>query len=174
MFYKNETLGLVIDGPTTHSAGKELEMQIDWKALHGEFARRCQLLRATYITPMFETEDEHNPLVPLIDWLGYNGFDVITQPAKIEDGENGRRIKGGSIHVKFTLAALRLAQSVDHVVLFTGDGSYAPLIAEMQRMGRRVSVCCSKGVTSDCLRRKADNFIELAQLRDVISKERGE
>ncbi len=172
MFYKNETLGLVIDGPNTHSAGKDVDMIIDWRALHTEFMRRGQLLRATYLTPMFEDGEEHNPLVPLIDWLGYNGFDVVTQPAKIEDSENGRRIKGGNIHVKFTLAALRLAHSVDHVVLFTGDGSYAPLITEMQRMGRRVSVCCSKGVTSDCLRRKADNFIELAQLREVIGKER--
>lgn len=172
MFYKSDTLGLVIDGPNIHSASKEVDLMIDWKAFHAEFARRGQLLRATYITPVFHGEDDHVQIRPMIDWLEYNGFNLVTRHAKEEDGEHGRRIKGGNIQVDFTLEALSLAQRCSHIVLFTGDGSYAPLISELQRMGCRVSVCCAQSVTADILRRRADNFIEIAQLREIIGKER--
>lgn len=172
MFYKNETLGLVIDGPATHNAGKDADIIIDWKAFHAEFARRGQLLRATYITPVFYDEDNYVQIRPMTDWMEYNGFNLITRRAKEEDGEHGRRIKGGNLHVDFTLEALNFAQRCDHIVLFTGDGSYAPLISELQRMGCRVSVCCAQPITADILQRLADNFIDIAQLREIIGKER--
>ena len=170
MFYKNQTLGIVIDGPTTLSASKEVELVIDWKELHDEFAQRGQLLRTTYITPIFCGEDDHVQIRPMVDWMEYNGFKVITRHAREEDGDHGRRIKGGNIQVEFAIEAMRLAQHCNHIVLFTGDGSYAPLVSELQQMGCRVSVCCCVSVTSDTLRRKADNFIHIEKLRMTIGK----
>jgi len=171
MFYKNEALAIIIDGASIHSASQSVDLQIDWHTFLTEFQNRGHLIRAIYATPIFEDEGEHNPLRPLIDWLDYNGFTTITRTARKEADDNGRfRIKNGNIHVDVTLAAIRLAKKADHIVLFSGDGSYEPLVKELKRMNVRVSVCCAKKSAADGLRRNADEFIDLEDIRGLVGR----
>jgi uncharacterized LabA/DUF88 family protein len=173
MFYKDERLALFIDGSHLYAAAKSLGFDIDYKLLRAEFMRRGKLLRAFYYTALLEN-DEYSPIRPLVDWLNYNGFTMVTKPAKEYTDSMGRRKVKGNMDIELTVDALELAPHVDHIVLFSGDGDFKPLVAALQRKGVRVSVVSTirsqPPMISDELRRQADNFIELEGLKEVIGR----
>ena len=173
MFYKDERLACFIDGPNLFATAKSLEMEVDFKLLRQEFARRGKLVRSFYYTAILENE-EYSPVRPLVDWLNYNGFQTVTKLAKeVVDSHGNRKIKG-NMDIELAVDALELADKVDHIVLFSGQGDFCHLVAALQRKGVRVSVvstvCGSSSMVSKDLRRAADNFIDLADLRNVIGK----
>ena len=173
MFYKDEKLALFIDGANLFLAAKSLDFSIDYKLLHKEFLRRGKLLRASYYTTFIEN-DEVSSLQPLIDWLCYNGFNTVTKHAKEYTDKTGRRKIKGSMHIELAVDAMETAPHVDHIVLFSGDGDFVPLVASLQRQGVRVSVVStlksSTPMVSDGLRRQTDNFIDLNDLLDIIGQ----
>ncbi len=173
MFYKDERLALFIDGSSLYAASKSLGFDIDYKLLRGEFMRRGKFLRAYYYTTLL-VNDEYSPIRPLVDWLHYNGFNVVTKAAKEYADSMGRRKVKGNIDMELAVDAMELAPRVDHIVIFSGDGDFRPLVESMQRQGVRVSVVSTTRsqppMMSDELRRQADNFIELDDLKDVIGR----
>ena len=173
MFYKDERLALFIDGSNLYAAAKSLGFDIDYKLLRTEFMRRGKLLRAFYYTALLDNE-EYSPIRPLVDWLNYNGFTMVTKTAKEYTDSQGRRKVKGNMDIELTVNAMELAPHVDHIVLFSGDGDYKPLVESLQRQGVRVSVVSTirtqPPMISDELRRQADNFIELEGLRDVVGR----
>ena len=173
MFYKDERLALFIDGSNLYAAAKSLGFDIDYKLLRSEFMRRGKMLRAFYYTALLDTE-EYSPIRPLVDWLNYNGFTMVTKAAKEYTDSQGRRKVKGNMDIELTVNAMELAPHVDHIVLFSGDGDFRPLIESLQRQGVRVSVVSTirsnPPMIADDLRRQADNFIELEGLRDVIGR----
>ena len=173
MFYRDERLALFIDGANLYAAAKALGFDIDYKLLRQEFMRRGKLLRAFYYTALLEN-DEYSPIRPLVDWLHYNGFSMVTKPAKEFTDSQGRRKVKGNMDIELTVDAMELAPRVDHIVLFSGDGDFRPLIESLQRQGVRVSVVStirsSPPMIADELRRQADNFIELDELKQVIGR----
>ncbi|ADO41771.1 LabA-like NYN domain-containing protein [Ketogulonicigenium vulgare] len=173
MFYRDERIALFIDGANLYAASKSLGFDIDYKLLRSEFMRRGRLIRAFYYTALLENE-EYSPIRPLVDWLHYNGFSMRTKPAKeFQDAQGRRKIKG-NMDIELTVDAMELAPHVDHIVLFSGDGDFRPLIEALQRRGVRVSVVSTvrsqPPMIADELRRQADNFIELDELRDVLGR----
>ena len=173
MFYKDERLALFIDGSNLYAAAKALGFDIDYKLLRQEFERRGKFLRAFYYTAPLEN-DEYSPIRPLVDWLHYNGFCMVTKPAKEYTDSQGRRKVKGNMDIELTVDAMELAPRVDHIVLFSGDGDFRPLVESLQRQGVRVSVVSTirsqPPMIADELRRQADNFIELDALREVIGR----
>ena len=173
MFYRDERIALFIDGANLYAAAKALSFDIDYKLLRQEFVRRGKLLRAFYYTALLETE-EYSPIRPLVDWLQYNGFTMVTKPAKEFTDSQGRRKVKGNMDIELAVDALETADHVDHIILFSGDGDFRPLVEALQRKGVRVSVCSTirsqPPMIADDLRRQADNFIELEELRDVIGR----
>jgi len=173
MFYKDERLALFIDGSNLYAAAKALSFDIDYKLLRMEFMRRGKLLRAFYYTALLENDD-YSPIRPLVDWLHYNGFTMRTKPAKEYTDSQGRRKVKGNMDIELCVDAMELAARVDHVVLFSGDGDFRPLVESLQRHGVRVSVVSTirsqPPMIADELRRQADNFIELDELREVIGR----
>ncbi len=173
MFYRDERLALFIDGSNLYAAAKALAFDIDYKLLRQEFMRRGKLLRAFYYTALLESE-EYTPIRPLVDWLQYNGFTMVTKPAREFIDSQGRRKIKGNMDIELTVDALETAQHVDHIVLFSGDGDFKPLVEALQRRGVRVSVCSTirsqPPMIADDLRRQADNFIELDELRETIGR----
>ena len=174
MFYRDERLALFIDGANLHAASKGLGFDIDYKLLRQEFARRGRLVRASYYTAILENE-EYSPIRPLVDWLQYNGFTLVTKPAREFVDSQGRRRVKGNMDIELAVDALTLADRIDHAVLFSGDGDFRALTEALQKRGVRVSVCSSirssPPMIADELRRQADNFIELEELRGVIGRE---
>lgn len=172
-FYKTERLALFIDGANLYSAGKTLGVEVDYRKLLDEFRRRGQLVRAYYYTALVENED-YSPIRPLVDWLQYNGFKVVTKPAKEFTDSTGRRRVKGDMDVEITVDLLNLSAHIDHAVLFSGDGDLTRLVEAVQERGVRVSVVStvktSPPMIADDLRRAADTFIELADLAELVGR----
>lgn len=166
-------IALFVDGANLFAATKALGFEIDYRQLLREFERRGSLLRALYYTAIAE-DQQYSSLRPLIDWLDYNGYSVVTKPIKEFTDSSGRRKVKGSMDVELTIDALELASHIDRMVLFSGDGDFRPLLAAMQRRGVQVTVVST--ITSqppmigDELRRQADSFIDLADLRARIAR----
>ena len=173
MFYRDERLALFIDGANLYAATKALGFDIDYKLLRSEFMRRGKMVRAFYYTAIIENE-EYSPLRPLVDWLDYNGFALVTKPAKEFTDSTGRRKIKGNMDIELAVDAMEMADHVEHIVLFSGDGDFRPLVEALQKKGVRVTVVStirsSPPMIADSLRRQADNFIELEELKDVIGR----
>lgn len=176
LFYPQERIALFIDGANLYGAAKGLQFDIDYKRLLEVFARKGVLVRAFYYTALAE-EQEFSPLRPLIDWLDYNGFTVVTKPLKEYTDSQGRRRVKGSMDIELAIDVMEMSDRVDHIVIFSGDGDFRKLVESVQRKGRRVSVVSTirtqPPMVSDDLRRQADNFIELEELRQMIAREGG-
>ena len=139
LFYPQEKLALFIDGANLYGAAKGLQFDIDYKRLLELFARKGILVRAFYYTAVAE-DQEFSPLRPLVDWLDYNGFSVVTKPLKEFTDAQGRRRVKGNMDIELAIDVMEMAEQVDHIVIFSGDGDFRRLVEAAQRKGRRVSV----------------------------------
>ena len=139
MFYRDERLALFIDGSNLYAAAKALGFDIDYKLLRTEFMRRGKLLRAMYYTALLENK-EYSPIIPLGDWLNYNGYTMVTKPAKEFTDSMGRRKIKGNMDMELAIDMLEMAQHLDHIILFSGDGDFRKLVEAVQRRGVRVTV----------------------------------
>lgn len=173
-FYPNERIALFIDGANLYSAAKSLQFDIDYKRLLAFFRQKGQLVRALYYTALAE-DQEYSSIRPLIDWLDYNGYTMVTKPTKEYTDSIGRRKLKGNMDIELTVDAMRLGESLDHIVLFSGDGDFKSLVAALQQMGKRVSVVSTlqtqPPMVADELRRQADQFIDLADLEQMICRD---
>lgn len=174
-FYPTERLALFIDGANLYSAAKALQADIDFKKLIDEFRKKGVLVRAYYYTAIVEGDD-YSPIKPLVDWLDYNGFTMVTKAAKRFTDHEGRSRTKGNMDVEIAVDMMELAERIDHAVLFSGDGDFAPLVKAMQRKGVRVSVISTlksqPPQVADDLRRAADAFIDLNDLLPIFGRER--
>ncbi|MCO5135415.1 MAG: NYN domain-containing protein [Phyllobacteriaceae bacterium] len=173
MFDPREKIALFIDGANLYAASKALGFDIDYRKLLSSFQKRGYLLRAYYYTALIE-DQEYSSIRPLIDWLDYNGYRVVTKPTKEFTDASGRRKVKGNMDLELAIDALELASTVDHFVLFSGDGDFRYLVEVLQRKGRKVSVASTvttqPPMIADDLRRQADHFIELASLENEIGR----
>ncbi|MDA9543932.1 labA-like protein [Bradyrhizobium sp. CCBAU 45321] len=166
---------LFIDGSNFHATAKALGFEIDYRRLLSEFQSRATLLRAFYYTTIIE-DQEYSSIRPLIDWLDYNGFTVVTKLAKeFVDPATGRRKVKGSMDVDLAVSAMELAQHVDQIVLCSGDGDFRSLVGALQRRGVRVTVVSTLStqppMIADDLRRQADIFIDLVELKPKVGRD---
>jgi len=172
-FYQNERIALFIDGANLYSAARGLGFDIDYRRLLETFRSKGVLLRAFYYTALLEEQD-YSPLRPLIDWLDYNGYSVVTKPAKEFTDANGRRRIKGNMDIELAIDALELSDKLDHVVIFSGDGDFRRLVEAIQRKGKRVTVVSTirtqPPMIADELRRQADVFLDLDMLRGSIGR----
>ncbi|WP_339914913.1 NYN domain-containing protein [uncultured Brevundimonas sp.] len=167
ILYPTDRVALFIDGANLYSAAKALNADLDFKKLVGSFGERAVLTRAYYYTAVIEGE-EFSPIRPLIDFLDYNGFTVVTKPVKrFTDGQGQTRIKG-NMDIEIAVDMLELAPHIDHAVLFSGDGDFRRVVEAVQARGVRVTVVSSMKTQpphiADELRRQADAFVELADM----------
>ena len=174
-FYPTDRIALFIDGANLYSAAKALNFDIDYRKLLDEFKKRGILIRAYYYTALVEGDD-YSPIRPLVDWLDYNGFALVTKTAKEYTDSQGRKRWRGDMDIEIACDMLEIAERADHLVLFSGDGDFRRLIEAVQRKGARVTVVStvrsSPPMTSDELRRQADTFVDLADLAGVIGRPR--
>lgn len=172
-FYPNERAALFIDGANLYAAARALGFDIDYKRLLALFRERCYLVRALYYTALAE-EQEYSSIRPLIDWLDYNGYTMVTKPTKEFTDTSGRRKIKGNMDIELTVDAMELSNYLDHVILFSGDGDFRSLVEALQQKGRRVSVVSTlttqPPMIADELRRQADQFIDLRELESEICR----
>ncbi|PSC02658.1 NYN domain-containing protein [Alsobacter soli] len=172
-----ERTALFIDGANLYATAKALGFDIDYKRLLKEFQTRGYLVRAFYYTALIE-DQEYSSIRPLIDWLDYNGYRVVTKPTKEFVDSTGRRKVKGNMDIELAIDALELAPYINHMVLFSGDGDFRSLVEAMQRRGVRVSVVSTitsqPPMVADELRRQADEFIDIVSLIPKIGRDPSE
>ncbi|MCO5127065.1 MAG: NYN domain-containing protein [Rhodobacteraceae bacterium] len=170
---EQERIALFIDGANLYATAKALNFDIDYKRLLREFQSKGRLVRAFYYTALVE-DQEYSAIRPLIDWLDYNGYSVVTKPTKEFVDSTGRRKVKGNMDIELAVDAMEMSEHLDHIVLFSGDGDFRSLVEAIQRQGVRVSVVSTittqPPMVADELRRQADNFIERDALREVIGR----
>jgi uncharacterized LabA/DUF88 family protein len=170
-------IALFIDGANLYTTAKTLGFDIDYRRLLKEFQKRGALVRAFYYTAIIE-DQEFSTIRPLLDWLDYNGFAVVTKPMKEFVDANGRRKVKGNMDVELAVDAMEIAEHVDQIVLFSGDGDFRSLVEAVQRRGVRVTVVSSISSKPPMiaveLRRQADSFVDLAELRMEVGRDLSE
>ena len=177
MFDPREKIALFIDGANLYATSRSLGFDIDYRRLLAHFQKRGYLLRAYYYTALVE-DQEYSSIRPLIDWLDYNGYKVVTKPAKEFTDASGRRKIKGNMDIELAIDAMELSDVVDHYVIFSGDGDFRTLVEALQRKGRKVSVVSTMAsqppMISDDLRRQADHFIDLVSLKADVGRDPSE
>ena len=172
--HSNQRIGLFIDGANLYSAARALQFDIDYKRLLHLFASRAQLVRAFYYTALVD-DTEYSPIRPLIDWLAYNGYTLVTKPAKEFPDATGRRRLKGNMDIEIAVDMMTLAPRLDHALLFSGDGDFRRVVEAVQTQGVRVTVLSTlrtqPPMVADELRRQADQFIDLAELAPFLVRE---
>ncbi|RXH08320.1 NYN domain-containing protein [Bradyrhizobium guangzhouense] len=165
-------IALFIDGANFFATAKALGFDVDYKRLLEDFRGLGTLVRVYYYTAVFD--NHFSSTRPLIDWLGYNGYTVVTKPSKEFIDAYGRRKIKGSIGIELAVHALELAEHLDEMVLFSGDGDFRPLVEAVQRRGVHVTVVSTINIQppmiADELRRQADVFMDIVELRPRIAR----
>jgi uncharacterized LabA/DUF88 family protein len=168
-----DRLAVFIDGANLYQTARALGFDIDYKRLLRVLSADCRFVRAYYYTALMD-EQEYSPIRPLVDWLDYNGYTMVTKPLR-EYGPSGRRKYKGNMDVDIAVDAMELAPHLDHVVLVSGDGDFRRLVEALQRRGVRVTVISTlrtqPPMVADELRRQADLFVDLAELQAAIARE---
>ncbi|WP_354100697.1 MULTISPECIES: LabA-like NYN domain-containing protein [unclassified Bradyrhizobium] len=171
---RSSRIAAFIDGPNLYATAKALNFDLDYKRLLNELRSRGTLARAFYYTAIIE-DQEYTSIRPLVDWLDYNGFTVITKASKEFFDANGRRKIKGDMAIELAVHAMELAQQVDEIILFSGDGDFRTLVQALQRSGVRVTVVSTVSsqppMIADELRRQADVFTDLLELRNKIGRD---
>src|SRR4051812_24256886 len=173
-FYPTDKIALFIDGPNLYSAARGLNVDMDYRKLLDEFKRRGVLIRAYYYTAIAEGED-YSPIRPLVDWLDYNGYQMGTKPAREYVDSQGRKRWRGHMDIEIAIDMMQMAEGgADHLVLFSGNGDFRALVEAVQRKGARVTVVSTMKsqppMASDDLRRQCDDFVELADLGEIVGR----
>ena len=173
-FYPQERVALFIDGANLYATARTLGFDIDYKRLLELFSTQCNLIRAFYYTALIEDQD-YSPIRPLVDWLDYNGYTMVTKPTKEFTDSMGRRKIKGNMDIELAIDVMEMAPHLDHIVLFSGDGDFRRLVEAVQRKGVRVTVASTvrsqPAMVADELRRQADTFLDLTDLKDRIERE---
>ena len=174
MFYPDEKVEVFVDGQSAHITCRSLETNIDWRRFRAYFEDRCRLIRANYYTTVLESPEEVDTLRPLIDWLDYNGYHMVTKPRREYLDANGNRRWRGSMQVDMAVAAVQAARRVDHIVLFAGDTDFTPVVRAIQGDGVRVTVIStlhtSPAIVQDDLRRQADVYLDLKDMLPEVER----
>jgi uncharacterized LabA/DUF88 family protein len=173
VFYREERLAIFIDGANLYGAARSLGFDIDYKLLLKWAASKGRLVRAFYYTALME-DQEYSPIRPLVDWLDYNGYTMVTKPTKEFTDASGRRKIKGNMDIELAIDVMEMAEHVQHIMLFSGDGDFRRLVEAVQRKGVRVTVVSTvrsqPPMVADELRRQADHFLELQELASSIAR----
>ncbi len=177
VFYPEERIALFVDGANFYSTCKSLDFDVDYKKMLELFKEKGRLINARYYTAILEHE-EYSPIRPLVDWLNYNGYQVISKPAKSYTDREGRSRIKGNMDIEIALDMVELADHVDHIILCSGDGDFRAAVEACQRKGTRVSVLSSMRTTpsmlADELRRQVNDVIEVSDMEPLIGRPRRE
>ena len=176
-FYPHEKVALFIDGANLYGTSKSLGFDIDYKRLMTFFGEKAHLIRAFYYTALIE-DQEYSPIRPLVDWLDYNGYTMVTKPTKEFTDASGRRKIKGNMDIELAIDMMEMAEHLDHIVLFSGDGDFRRLVEAVQRKGVKVTVISTiqtqPPMIADELRRQADRFVDLNALTEEIARSGGD
>ena len=173
---KQKARAVFIDGSNLYESAKSLGFDTDYKKLLAVLNDEKDLMRAYFFTALPPKEVE-SPLRGAVDYMQFNGYDVITKETReYTDTVTGKVKVKGNMDMEIGVYAMRMAERVTDIVLFSGDGDFRILVEELKMKGCFVTVVStiqgSTPMCSELLRREADQFVDLADMRDAIKHDR--
>jgi uncharacterized LabA/DUF88 family protein len=165
MYSKNpiDRIAIFIDGENIHYSAKHMNMRLDYLKL-------CERLtgpRRSYFYTAISSQSEGK--IDFINFLKLNGFKVVTKEIKsFNENEATNRSIRSSLDMEMAIDVLEMAPTLDTVILCTGDGDFTPLVEVLGRKGLHVEVCGLREMTSTDLIAAADEYTDLASLKDEI------
>ena len=156
-----------------------LNFQIDYKRLGRWLTANFNCVRLNYYTAVVEGENQHQQLRPLLDWLNYNGYNVIEKMARPKGvNAEGKQLYKGNMDIEIAVDCCRLMALSDirRVILFTGDSDFVKVVQYMQEHGAHVTVVSTRRTTpsflAEDLRKAADAYIDIAEIQELIEKDK--
>lgn len=155
--FKEQRVGMLVDVQNMYYSARILySKKVNFKNVLVVGTAGRKLIRAiAYGIKTVEGMEEK-----FFDALEKSGFEVKTKDLQIfPDGS-----KKGDWDVGIAMDAVKMAQSLDVIVLVSGDGDYLPLVEYIQNTtGCRVEVMAFKESASAKLAEEVDDFTNLSE-----------
>lgn len=154
--FKEQRVGVLVDIQNLYYSAKALYgKKVNFQKVLEEAVGERKLIRAiAYGIKTIEGQEEK-----FFEALGKQGFEVKTKDLQIFPGG----VKKGDWDVGITVDAIKLSNSLDVIVLVSGDGDYIPLVQYLQSTaGCRVEGVAFGESTSAKLGEVLDDFIDLS------------
>lgn len=167
---------ILVDGANAYAASKALGFAIDYEKVRTTYDEPVR--KAFFFTALPKDIREPSLVRPLVDFLTYNAWTVIThEMSEWTDPDSGQVRKKGNMDTEITVTAMEMASLGYDLVIFSGDGDFHYMVEYVQRRyGCKVTVVSTivtkPPMCADKLRRQADHFIDLADMRAAIKMEK--
>ncbi len=164
-------IGIFIDGSNLYMSTKALGFRVDFTKLLNYYKQQGDVAHAFYFTAL-PPKDVQSPLRKMIDYVDYNGWTVIQKETKSYVNPEGVEKLKGNMDVEIAVHVSETAPFITNLILFSGDGDFRVLLESVQRRhGIHCTVVSARSLVADGLRRQANEFVDLASLRDAFVHE---
>ena len=179
-FYPSERFAVFIDGANFNFSKRNISMFVDDLRLLKYFRSNSGssvFLRIYHYetVPRDDGSEDRASLITAIrkrlDFMEYNGFTIVSKLAKDFVSESGEQTMKGNMDGEMIVEMMDISASLDHIVIFSGDGDFRYAVQKLQQRGKRVTVVSSEGSIANELKRQADIFVDLEELRLHIESE---
>ena len=159
--HPDQRIGVFIDVQNMYYSAKNLfQRKVNFGAIVKEAVGNRKLIRAIAYVVRTEAQDEQ----PFFEAL-YN-LGIETREKDLQIFSSG--MKKADWDVGLAVDAIRLSQSLDAIVIVSGDGDYLPLVEYLRSMGKQVEVAAFGETTSSLLRDEVDDFMDLSERKDLF------
>ncbi|MGX9687497.1 LabA-like NYN domain-containing protein [Deinococcus wulumuqiensis] len=163
-----ERIGLFIDGANVYAAAKRLGWNFDHRKILEHFAGMGALYNAFYYTAVPAQIDDKQKR--FVDALTYMGYTVRTRPLRENTDEHGDTSRRASLDIELVTDLLTTESRYDVAVLLSGDGDFERPVEVLRARGKRVIVASIPEMTSYELRNAADEYVDLASIREQVER----
>lgn len=155
--HKEQRVAVLVDVQNMYHSAKNLyRARLNFKEVLTVAVGQRKLIRAVAYTTKTETPEEK----AFFDALAKTGFEVRTKDLQIFPGG----LKKGNWDVDIVIDAIKFSNSVDAIVLVTGDGDFVPLVEYLKlNKGVQTEVIAFTQSASAKLIEVADDFIDLSK-----------
>lgn len=154
--HPDQRVGVFIDVQNMYYSAKNLfGTKVNFGNILKEAVAGRKLIRAIAYVVRTESKEEQ----PFFDALNSLGIETKERPLQIFWGGE----KKADWDVGLTVDAIRLSNSLDAVVVVSGDGDFLPLVEYLKiNQGKQIEVMAFGETTSSKMKEAADDFTDLS------------
>jgi uncharacterized LabA/DUF88 family protein len=162
IIHPHQRVGVFIDVQNLYYSAKNLhKRKVNFGNILKEAVAGRYLIRAIAYVVRTETKEE----TPFFDALYNLGIELREKDLQIFFSG----LKKADWDVGLTVDAIRLAPSLDAIIIVSGDGDYVPLVEYLQKStGKHVEVAAFGETASAKLIKAADSFMDLSENKDLF------